>query len=121
MILPTHCLLFTVPYPTFAPMNLEFNKNEDAMKLAISAMRQRHAQVSLRRRQKGHARRPREKGKLTPRERIEYLIDKDSVFTEIGSFAGWDMYEEGRRLPQRRHRGRHWLRQRPAVHDRRQR
>src|SRR5215218_297439 len=35
-----------------------------------------------------------EKGKLTARERIEYLIDKDSVFTEIGAFAGFEMYEE---------------------------
>ena len=28
-------------------MNLEFNKNEDAMRLIISQMRQRHAQISL--------------------------------------------------------------------------
>ncbi|MDQ6609642.1 MAG: acyl-CoA carboxylase subunit beta, partial [Bacteroidota bacterium] len=35
-----------------------------------------------------------EKGKLLPRERIAYLIDKDSTFIEIGSFAGWEMYEE---------------------------
>lgn len=35
-----------------------------------------------------------EKGKLTARERIRYLIDKDSHFQEIGAFAGWEMYEE---------------------------
>jgi 3-methylcrotonyl-CoA carboxylase beta subunit len=35
-----------------------------------------------------------EKGKLTPRERIAYLIDKDSTFIEIGAFAGWEMYQE---------------------------
>ena len=35
-----------------------------------------------------------EKGKLTARERIQYLIDKDSTFIEIGAFAGWEMYEE---------------------------
>jgi 3-methylcrotonyl-CoA carboxylase beta subunit len=35
-----------------------------------------------------------EKGKLTPRERIAYLVDKDSTFVEIGAFAGWEMYEE---------------------------
>lgn len=35
-----------------------------------------------------------EKGKLTPRERIAYLIDKNSTFVEIGAFAGWEMYEE---------------------------
>jgi 3-methylcrotonyl-CoA carboxylase beta subunit len=35
-----------------------------------------------------------EKNKLTPRERIDYLIDKGSRFTEIGAFAGWEMYAE---------------------------
>jgi acetyl-CoA carboxylase carboxyltransferase component len=34
-----------------------------------------------------------EKGKLTARERIDYLIDKHSTFIEIGAFAGWEMYE----------------------------
>ncbi len=36
----------------------------------------------------------REKGKMAPRERIQYLIDKGSVFTEIGAFTGYDMYKE---------------------------
>jgi acetyl-CoA carboxylase carboxyltransferase component len=35
-----------------------------------------------------------EKGKLTARERIHYLIDKGSTFIEIGAFAGFEMYEE---------------------------
>src|SRR5687768_12319699 len=35
-----------------------------------------------------------EKNKLTARERIDYLIDKDSNFIEIGAFAGYEMYEE---------------------------
>lgn len=33
-------------------------------------------------------------GKLTARERINYLIDKDSRTIEIGAFAGEGMYEE---------------------------
>lgn len=74
-------------------MNLEFNKNEDEMKLLVSQMRQNHAKVSL-----GGGKKSIEKnkarGKMTPRERIKYLIDKGSEFTEIGSFAGWEMYEE---------------------------
>ncbi len=74
-------------------MNLEFNKNEDAMKLAVSQMKQRHAQVSLGGGKKS-IEKAKEKGKLTPRERIQYLIDKDSVFSEIGSFTGWEMYKE---------------------------
>ena len=74
-------------------MNLEFNKNEDAMKLAVSQMKQRHAQVSLGGGKKA-IEKAREKGKMTPRERIQYLVDKDSIFTEIGAFAGWEMYQE---------------------------
>lgn len=74
-------------------MNIEFNKNEDAMRLAVSQMKQRHAQVSLGGGQKAIDK-AREKGKMSPRERIKYLIDKDSVFTEIGAFTGWDMYKE---------------------------
>jgi acetyl-CoA carboxylase carboxyltransferase component len=35
-----------------------------------------------------------EKGKLTARERIRYLLDKDTNFQEIGAFAGWEMYDE---------------------------
>ncbi|SDD09094.1 Acetyl-CoA carboxylase, carboxyltransferase component [Algoriphagus faecimaris] len=35
-----------------------------------------------------------EKGKLTARERIAYLIDKESEFLEIGEFAADGMYEE---------------------------
>lgn len=74
-------------------MNLEFNKNEDEMKLLVSKMKQRHAEVSM-----GGGKKAMEKnkarGKMSPRERINYLIDKGSTFTEIGAFAGWEMYEE---------------------------
>jgi 3-methylcrotonyl-CoA carboxylase beta subunit len=35
-----------------------------------------------------------EKNKLTARERISYLVDKDSSFIEIGAFAGYGMYAE---------------------------
>ena len=35
-----------------------------------------------------------DKGKMLARERIEYLIDKDRPFLEIGAFAGDGMYEE---------------------------
>lgn len=72
-------------------MNLEFNKNDDAMRLAIGAMKHKHDQISLGGGKKT-IEKNREKGKLTPRERIQYLIDKDTAFTEIGSFAGYEMY-----------------------------
>ena len=74
-------------------MDLEQLKNEDAMKLAVSDMRRLMTKVSLGGGQKSidkhHA-----KGKMTARERIAYLIDKDSEFLEIGGFVGHEMYAE---------------------------
>ena len=63
------------------------------MRLAVSQMKQRHAVISMGGGKKSMEKN-REKGKLAPRERIQYLIDKGSVFTEIGAFAGYDMYKE---------------------------
>jgi 3-methylcrotonyl-CoA carboxylase beta subunit len=74
-------------------MNLEFNKNEDAMRLAVSEMKRRHNIISQGGGKKSMDK-AREKGKMAPRERIQYLIDKGSTFTEIGSFTGYDMYQE---------------------------
>ncbi len=74
-------------------MDLEFNKNEDGMRLAVSLMKQRFGVISLGGGKKA-IEKAREKGKMSPRERIEYLIDKGSVFTEIGAFVGYDMYKE---------------------------
>ncbi|OQP62372.1 methylcrotonoyl-CoA carboxylase [Niastella vici] len=74
-------------------MNLEFNRNEDVMKRALSEMNQRFAQVALGGGKKAIAKQ-KEKNKLTARERINYLLDPDTPFVEIGAFAGWDMYEE---------------------------
>jgi acetyl-CoA carboxylase carboxyltransferase component len=74
-------------------MNLEFNKNEDAMRLAVSQMKQRHGQIALGGGKKAMDK-AKEKGKMSPRERIAYLTDKGSVFTEIGAFAGYEMYQE---------------------------
>ena len=72
---------------------LEFNKNDDKMRLLISEMRRRHAEVSLgggkKKMEKQHV-----KGKLTARERIDCLKDKDAEFLEIAAFAGYDMYPE---------------------------
>lgn len=74
-------------------MNLEFNKNEDALKLLVSKMQKRLDKIEegggKKRIEKLHA-----QGKLTARERIDLLLDKDAKFIEIGSFAGFEMYEE---------------------------
>jgi 3-methylcrotonyl-CoA carboxylase beta subunit len=74
-------------------MNIDFNKNEDLFKQLCWQLEQKFQKVALgggkKRIQDQH-----DKGKLTARERIEYLIDKDSHFLEIGAFAGEGMYEE---------------------------
>lgn len=74
-------------------MNVEFNKNEDVMKLSLSQLRQRFDQVALGGGKKA-IEKQREKNKLTARERIEYLRDNDTPFIEIGAFAGYEMYQE---------------------------
>ncbi len=74
-------------------MDLNFNKNEDRNKMMLSELKKRYAQVKLgggkKRIEKHH-----DKGKLTARERIEYLFDKNSRSIEIGAFAGDGMYAE---------------------------
>ncbi len=78
---------------TIARMNIEFNRNEDWMKLLLGEVNQRFEKIKLGGGKKA-IERQREKNKLTPRERIDYLIDKKSVFVEIGAFAGFEMYDE---------------------------
>ena len=74
-------------------MDIEFNKNQDKMSLLISAMEKKLEKIYLgggkTRIAKTH-----EQGKMTARERINFLIDKDSKTIEIGAFAGDDMYKE---------------------------
>jgi len=74
-------------------INLEFNKNEDGMKLAVSDMKKKLAVIEKGGGAKAIAKQH-EKGKLTPRERIDYLIDKGSDFIELMAFAGYEMYKE---------------------------
>ncbi len=73
--------------------NLEFNRNEDWMKLLWSDRKQKFEKVKLGGGKKSIDKQH-EKNKLTARERIEYLIDKGSTFIEIGAFAGYEMYAE---------------------------
>src|SRR5688572_18794119 len=74
-------------------MNIEFNRNEDAMKQSLGQMRRRLEKVYEGGGKKAIDKQ-REKNKLTPRERIAYLMDTDKPFTEIGAFAGYEMYAE---------------------------
>ncbi|MDO6518018.1 acyl-CoA carboxylase subunit beta [Zobellia uliginosa] len=74
-------------------MDIKFNKNEDHNKLLLSDLKRRLAQVKLgggkARIEKQHA-----QGKMTARERIDYLLDADKDSIEIGTFVGDGMYEE---------------------------
>ena len=74
-------------------MDINFNKNEDYNKLLVSDLRKRFAKVKLgggqKRIDKHH-----KNGKMTARERVDYLLDSNSKSIEIGAFAGEEMYAE---------------------------
>ncbi|MBC3540387.1 acyl-CoA carboxylase subunit beta [Rufibacter sediminis] len=74
-------------------MDIEFNKNEDSLKQLCFQLKSRHQKVALGGGEKAIAKQH-EKGKLTARERIKYLLDEDSEFLEIAAFAGEGMYQE---------------------------
>lgn len=72
---------------------LEFNKNDDEMRLKISRMESELASVM-----KGGGEKRiaalHEKGKMTARERIDMLLDANTPRFEVGAFAGMGMYKE---------------------------
>jgi acetyl-CoA carboxylase carboxyltransferase component len=74
-------------------MDIKFNKNEDHNKLLVSDLRNRFAKVSLgggeKKIKKQHS-----KGKMTARERIDFLLDDAEDSIEIGAFAGDGMYAD---------------------------
>tara|TARA_B100000214_G_scaffold138374_1_gene98727 strand:- start:3284 stop:4915 length:1632 start_codon:yes stop_codon:yes gene_type:complete len=73
--------------------DLEFNKNEDSLRLLISEMKRKHAIIALGG-GKNKIEKQHKKGKLTARERINFLKDKEAEFLEIGAFVGEGMYKE---------------------------
>lgn len=73
--------------------DLAFNANEDYNKLELSALKKRLSQIY----QGGGQNRidaEHTKGKLTARERLDYLFDSQKPTLEIGAFAGYEMYKE---------------------------
>ncbi|HAX16594.1 MAG: carboxyl transferase domain-containing protein [Bacteroidota bacterium] len=74
-------------------MDIKFNKNEDHNKLLVSDLKRRFAKVQLGGGEKRIAKHH-EKGKLTARERIDFLLDDAEKAIEIAAFAGEGMYEE---------------------------
>lgn len=74
-------------------MDIKFNRNEDFNKLKVSELNSKLKKVYLgggeKRIEKLHA-----KGKMTARERIDFLLDDSKEAIEIGAFAGDGMYQE---------------------------
>ena len=72
---------------------LEFNRNDDTMRLKIIDLNRKLYTIyeggGKKRIDKLHS-----KGKRTARERIELLLDPNTDRIEIGAFAGYDMYKE---------------------------
>jgi len=76
-----------------SPKELEYNKNEDANKLLWSDYYKRAQKIQLGGGEKSLDKQ-RAKGKLTARERVDYLKDDNADFLEIGTFVGYEMYAE---------------------------
>lgn len=74
-------------------MDIEFNKREDQNKLKLSEINRLLSEIKKGGGEK-RLQKLRDEGKMTARERVEYLLDKDSDSIEIGAFAGYEMYEE---------------------------
>lgn len=74
-------------------MDLEFNKNDDKLRQLCSQLKAKAKKTMLGGGEK-KAEEQHQKGKLTARERITYLLDKESPFVEVGLFAGEGMYAE---------------------------
>jgi len=74
-------------------MDINFNINEDHNKLLSALLKKKHKIVSKgggdARIAKLHA-----AGKMTARERVDFLFDSPEKALEIGAFVGEDMYEE---------------------------
>lgn len=74
-------------------MDLEFNKNEDQLKQLCFQLKSKAKKTMLGGGEK-KIEDQHQKGKLTARERIDYLTDKGSYFLEIALFAGEGMYKD---------------------------
>ncbi|QBA22217.1 acyl-CoA carboxylase subunit beta [Chryseobacterium indologenes] len=74
-------------------MDIEFNKREDQNRLKLSEINRLLTEIKKGGGEK-RLQKLRDEGKMTARERIDYLLDKDSDSIEIGAFAGYEMYQE---------------------------
>jgi 3-methylcrotonyl-CoA carboxylase beta subunit len=74
-------------------LEIEKHRNEDTYKILLSKVEHRLKKIKEgggpKKVEKLHSR-----GKMTARERIDYLVDDGSHFLELGAFAGFGMYKE---------------------------
>lgn len=81
------------PPMDYPEQDLNFNRNDDKMRQLLSGLRRKLDAAALgggkKKIEKEHA-----KGKLTARERVDYLLDSGAERIEIGALAGDGMYEE---------------------------
>ncbi|HEX9916746.1 MAG TPA: carboxyl transferase domain-containing protein [candidate division Zixibacteria bacterium] len=71
---------------------IEFKENQKAMQKVVDQFKERLAKVK----EGGPAdmkKRHKERGKLTARERLDLLFDKNSPFLELSALAAYDMYD----------------------------
>ncbi len=73
--------------------DLQFNKNEDYNRLAISKMTEVLAKIKLGG-GKAAIEKQHKRGKMSARERVNYLLDEDKTRFELGGFAGYEMYDD---------------------------
>jgi len=73
--------------------DLAFEKNKDQNKILVSELEQKLAQIKLGG-GKSKLEKIRSEGKMTARERVNYLLDDHTDSIEIGALAGYEMYEE---------------------------
>ena len=66
--------------------DLEFNKNDDQFKQLVYQLHAKEKKLKLGGGEK-KIEEQHQKGKLTARERVQYLIDQDSPFLEIALFV----------------------------------
>ena len=73
--------------------DLESAKNIDALKLAVSSLN-RHLEKIFEGGGEKRIEKLHKEGKMTARERINYLLDAGKPSIEVGAFAGYELYKE---------------------------
>ena len=74
-------------------IDLALEKNKDQNKVLVSELNQKLARIKLGGGKSKHEK-IRSEGKMTARQRVDYLLDEGSEKIEIGALAGYEMYEE---------------------------